>query len=162
MRVQKCKKCENALSQFFTTNCVTMWFMWKKWKMRKVRNARNVCDFSHKKVINHKNFSLFLQFFTILHKFLCFSHLSFYTWSFLAMQKSKKCDMREMINEKNSRNNAIREILFLAIKSMHEIFAKCVKIKKFKKCDNYCTCLKTKAAIRIEYWISFLIRLILS
>ena len=88
-----------------------------------VRNARNFHDFLHKKARNRKNFSLFSQFFVRI---------------FLAMRKSEKCDMREMRKAKNVRNNAIREILFLAINRMCKIFE---KIKKFKKCDNYCTCL---------------------
>ena len=68
--------------------------------------------------------------------FLNFLHLSFYARIFHAMQK--KSEMRYARNAKNSRNNALREILFLAINCMQDI---CEKIEKFEKCYNYCTCL---------------------
>ena len=104
---------------------------------RKARNARIFCNFLHKKWEITKNIT-FLMIFGNFSRFFMF--FCIYRWIFLTMQKSEKCDMREMRNHKNARNNVIREILFLAINRMWEICKKCKKIEKFKKCDNYRTC----------------------
>ena len=106
--------------------------------MRKERNARHFHNFLHKKARNPKNFSLFLQFFVILVIFCDFLHLSFYAIIFLAMWKKREMQYARNKKWKNARNNAIREILFIANNRMQEL---CKKIEKFENCDNYRTCL---------------------
>ena len=89
----------------------------------------------------------FLAFLAIFHIF-CIYH---FIRDFFSL--CKKYDMWEM---RNVRNNAIWQI---AINCMQEIFKKLIKIKKFEKCNNYCTCLALSIVVARKQGSSYLVKL---